>query len=296
MRLLFISLLIFSGIINCWASNRIVAVVDKEVITEQELKNYINLLKLRLSLVYGEESPEFLREFKKEKERALEKLIEDKLIIQEAKRENLIVPDKLIERKLKEFISSFKDEDEFMASLRERGLNLASLKEKIKEQFLIQMLLDKEVKNKIKVKPYEVTQYYRAHPEEFNLPPSIEYKVLKFPSQLIAFQVFQELKREGVEKILKKYSQNLLEGKLSKEETRAELKGLFELKEREISSPLQIEGEFMIFIIDKKYPSQTVSLEEAKEEIWEKVYQEKFQKRLKLWLDRLKEKALIKRY
>ncbi|HEC68789.1 MAG TPA: hypothetical protein ENI31_00660 [Candidatus Omnitrophica bacterium] len=296
MRLLFISLLIFSGIANCRASNRIVAVVNKEIITEQELKNYINLLKLRLSLVYKESSPEFSREFKKEKEKALEKLIEDRLIIQEAKRENLAVPDKFIERKLKEFISSFKDEDEFMASLRERGLNLASLKEKIKEQFLIQALLDKEVKDKIEVKPYEVTQYYRAHLEEFNLSPSIEYKALKFSSQLIAFQVFQELKREGVEKILKEYSQNLIEGKLSKKEARAELKELFELKEGEISSPLQIEGEFMIFIINKKNPSQTPSLEEVKEKIWEKLYQEKFQKKLNLWLNSLKEKALIKRY
>ncbi len=297
MRLFFLSLFLFFVFGNLsWSSNRIVAIVNNEIITEKELKDYISLIKFRLSLKYDQNSLEFLKEFQKQKQQALDKLIEDRLIIQEAHKKNIEIPQKLIEKKLNEFILNFKDEYEFEASLRERGLSIFSLKEKIKEQLLIQRTLEEEVRSKIEIKPYELTQFYNSHIKEFIVEPSIDYRALKFSSELEAYQASQELKEANKEIVIKKYSQYLIQGRLNKEKAREELKEIFKLKEGEVSLPIEIDKEFIIFIIDKKYPPRRASLEEVKEKIYSRLYQEKFKERLKTHLKDLKQKAIIKKY
>jgi len=78
--------------------NRILAVVGKKVITQQDLNNYLQMVYLRLSQIYnGEELEKKLRE---EKENALQNLVQDKLLLQEAQRLKLTLDDYWIDKEI----------------------------------------------------------------------------------------------------------------------------------------------------------------------------------------------------
>ena len=286
--------LFFVSIINLsQAQNKIIAVVNDEAITEKELRDYLNMVKLKLSEEYQGQYPE--EEFIKEKESALDRLIEDRLIIQEAKKKQIEIPEALIDRKVDEFASRFVNKQDFENSLLQQGLTISSLKKKAKEQFLMRQIINDEIRSKIQVLPYEVTDYYNLHKEEFKSKLSVDYRALKFSQHVQAYLALEELKKsQDFESTIAKYSQNLAQGTITKDQSRKELGSIFELKEKEISAPILIGEEYYLFIIDKINPEKVLSIDEIKDKIWQNIYQEKFEKEIFEWFNTLKEKAVIK--
>lgn len=295
MKIMCLCLCFFLVMNVAYASEKVVAVVNEEVITSKELKDFLDLLKVRLSLEYNDEA-DLLRAYNRQKQEALENLIEDRLIIQEAKAEKIEIPQERIDQKLEEFTSRFMSQQHFEETLRNQGLSFDSLRQKITEQLLIRGIIDEKVKARIEISPSDITNYYRTHREEFTLPDCIDYRFLKFVQKTRAYQVYEELtKAEDVGQALDEYSQILIKGTLTKGETRPEVEHLFNLEEGQFSAPLEIDDEYYIFIVDRKKPQSFCSIAEVQDKVWNIVYQDKYIEKLSLWIESLKEKAVIKK-
>jgi len=278
-----------------FCQDKIVAIVNNGVITEKEVKDYLNLVMLRLSVEEGDKA-EFLDEYEKEKEGALERLIEEKLIIQEAYREGWDIPEEAVDERIYEYIVSFGSRHRFEDSLAAKGLTIASFKEKIKNQLLMRQIINDKVRGRVEITPFEITDYYESHREEFKEPSSVQYRALKFTKQEEAFNVFGQLQGgQSRQEVIDTYRDNLIKGNLKRGQSREELEVLFDLDEGEVSSPINLEEEFYIFIIDRKSPGRILTLEEAKDRAWDMVYQDNFKNVFSEWVNELKEKAVIKK-
>src|SRR3989339_553217 len=82
-RLFFVFCLLWAGVSDVAAVDRIIAVVNQDTITQSEADVYLSIISLQLSRQYkGIELDERMKE---EKEQLISKMVEDKIILQEAK-------------------------------------------------------------------------------------------------------------------------------------------------------------------------------------------------------------------
>ena len=266
--------------------NRIVARVNDQIVTYKDLNDYCELFFNRL-----EENNCQQEEVKKN---ALERLIEDRLILDRAKKEEIKVAPALIENKLREIINAYSSFEEFEKSLIERGLNITILKERIKEQFMVQAVIDKYVRSRIKVFPWEITNYYQNHSQEFYSSAKFIFWIAS--KEEILDEIYKLTKEEGFEKTKKEFKENLLRIEQGTKDLRKEIIEILEkLKENEFTI-VEIEGKKHFVYLEKKNIFSLLPLEKAKERIYNYLWEEKFKKRFKSWLKMLKKEAIIEIY
>lgn len=282
-RLFFLFLLVLL-VLKAEEINRIIAKVNEEVITSQDLENYCKLLKYKNPQIQIDE---------KLKKEILNTLIENKLILSLAKREKVKVPQYWIKEELKKIISSYPSREAFYQTLAKEGLNITLLKERLKEQYLIQWTVEKYVRSKIKITPYEVTQFYYANKEKFTKAPSYLLWIGKWKKKEEAEKIYEKLKNNPE---IDKESCGLTHIQVEENELKEEIKKIVvEMKERELVQK-EINGFFYLIYLEKKIPSRKLSLEEVKDEIYSLLEEKKFEELFKKWIKDLKKKALIKIY
>ena len=98
------------------AEDKIIAVVNKDTITQSEAEVYLNIIRLQLSRQFkGNELEEKLKE---EKKQLIEKMIEDRVIIQEAKRKNLQARAEKVKFRIDEIMAGYQSEVDFENSIK----------------------------------------------------------------------------------------------------------------------------------------------------------------------------------
>ncbi|MCD6134524.1 MAG: peptidyl-prolyl cis-trans isomerase [Candidatus Omnitrophica bacterium] len=281
-------------VLEAETADRILAVVNKHVITQVDMRNYLEGLRFRLSQQYR--GSQLDKVYKEEAKSALADLIGDILIVEEAEKEKIDIPQEMVETRFLQFRKSFSSPDEFDAYLRQTGTSISDIKKKIKRQLLIREFINRKVRPTIEIKPSEITNYYRTHQEQFRHPEEIEYESLKFESKVSAENALAEIKKEGFAKARQDYPQQFLSGSINMRQCRSELLPLFSLKEGDCSDIIEVGDSYFIFYVKKVRPERLISLKEAQTTIWGIIYQDKFAHKLDGLIEELKKKAVIKIY
>ncbi len=145
-------------------ADRIVAVVGDEIITERELEKAYN--RDSLHLMKGDTTDGSSEKLTKAE--YLARMIEQKLIEQEVKRQGIEIEDmdvdRTIERRRKELGFT---EEEFRRALSMQGIEMEHYREAIRKQLTTNRLIRKEVKGEIEISDREIEAYYNQHPERF---------------------------------------------------------------------------------------------------------------------------------
>ncbi len=152
----------------------IVAVVGDEIILYSELETQIRLLAMQ-----GKVDLKDSLVVKGLRGKVLEEMVNDRLILVEAKRETLQVTsgevNQALEEQLKKVEGQFSSSAEFQRELEREGLTLEKLKRRFRSQvqreLLKQKLIDKLVSH-VKVSDGEVRSFYQSHKD--SLPPQKE--------------------------------------------------------------------------------------------------------------------------
>ena len=278
----------FSVHILYGVEDKVVAIINNEAITKAELDSYINLIKLQVGY-------EGWRQYGMSERKALENLIEDRLVVQEAKRKELEIADRLIESRLEETKSKFGSEFEFSEFLAKQGLSLTELKQRIKEKMLSDKLINIEVRSRIFVSPKEVTEFYQEHINDFYLPERVRLESIFVQDKDLSKQIYERLK-EGADfaefqnKFSEKSSLDLVNrGQLLKEIEDV----VFSLDVGEFSKPLEISGGYYIFLAQEKFPPSKKKLIEVQDGIRNILLETRFNTRLKKLIEKLKENSYI---
>ncbi|OGX55848.1 MAG: hypothetical protein A2447_04050 [Omnitrophica WOR_2 bacterium RIFOXYC2_FULL_38_12] len=300
---IFISLLIILIlIINCYAiEDAIVAVVNNELLTLKDLKNYI--LSTQASLVTEGIPEEKIKVIMAELQKnGLNKLIEDKLILSRANVIGLEVQDKLVNERMKEIKSKYTSEQEFLDALIKNGTNITELKSKYKDQFKIQFVIEHEVKSKIYVNPQEVTDFYESNKELFQKKERvvldsiyISYGKDKAAAQAKANEAIAKIMAgKDFLETAKEYSDSPSLGEIEKGQLMPSIEDIiFNMEEGGVSSQVEVDTGIYIFRISKIIEPKIAPLVEVKDKIYNYVYQNKLSEKFRTWLEELKNNAYI---
>ncbi|TRZ96312.1 hypothetical protein D4R78_00995 [bacterium] len=281
---------------DLYAQDKIIAVVNSEVLTQKDLDDFINFTRIQLAAEYsGRELESKIQTMKLD---LLDKLIEDRLILQEAKKEKVLINEVRIKERIDEIKGQYQSESRFQADLAKQGVSQADIENKIREQLLMYAVIDSKIRSKIRLNPKEITEFYKEHAGEFKLPEQREFACLSTKSKDLANEIYNHLKStpQGLEQLAEKYS--LVINKVSAKnegELRKDIEdAVFKLKTNEVTSPLEIDNSYYIFRLDQIVPERKQSLSEIQVRIHALLYGQKMQQELIKWLDEIKKTAYIK--
>ena len=278
------------------AEEKIVAIVNNEVITQRDLEAFLNFMRVQLSKDYS--SQELDEKIAMMKSDLLDRLIEDRLILQEAKKNNLKADDSRTKSKIDELKKRYNSEEDFENSLKSQGLVEADLQARVRDQILMYNIVEIKIRDKIVIKPAEITEYYNKNIASFNLAEEREFKSLAVSEEDKAKKAAEDI-REGkdVNELVKEsgFTANVFSARQDGELKKDVEEILFNLKSGEVSQPLKIKDSYYIFQLSKINPSRQQVLSEVQDFIHATLYENKMQEAMVKWVEELKKKAYLKK-
>ena len=291
---------------------RIVAVINEDIITLSELKNislpYLARMKAKYSATYG---PEEIIETERQ---ILNQLIDEKLVNQEADRLKLEVTEKEVARATREVRDRAQlTEEQFEQALAEDGMTIESYQEQLRAEMKKMRLIDQEIKAKVHVTKKEIDEYYKKHKSEYNAPPEVRLQQIllivppESTPQVVAQireraeQILTEIQQgEDFNAMVKSYSQDSSAvtggdmGVFRQGELFSALdEAAFTLKVGEVSPVIQTPKGFHIIRVLDKIDRQKMTEEARRDEIDALLYNQKVEDALKQWIKELKKQSYV---
>ena len=278
-----------------YAQDQIVAVVNNEIVTQKDLNDFLNFMSMQLSRQYKDKALE--DKINSIKSDLLNRLIEDRLILQEAKKENVEVDSNRVKAKINEIKKQYHSDTEFQEELMKQGLTQADIENKIREQFLMFSIVERKVRSKISIKPDEVTEFYEKNKKDFNSGEERDLEAYSLENEDLA-QSFSYSLRTGKkpEDLATRYpftvnSLNVRKG----DELRSEIEEVvFKLGLNETSGPIKIDDKYYVFRLVEIIPPQELTLAQVQNKISTFLFERKMQEEFTRWLDDLKKQSYIK--
>ena len=282
-------------------NDAIVAIVNNDVITLKDLKDYIGSIYRQL-MVEHKSLQEIQETMAAYEEKGINQLIEDKLILAAANDKELQIRPEVADKRLKEIKDKYATEDEFLKVLNNQGVTITDLKNKLINQMKAHYIVDIEVKQKVFVNPQEVTKYYNEHADDFTRKAKYSLQ-----SVYVSFDKGKQEARsrtaearaklasgEDFEKISKEYSELPSVGTMEEGQmVPAVEQVVFGLKIGEVSQPVEVEGGIYVFKVTGILPGRVETLKEVKDKVYNKLYDEQFQQKFKIWIDKLRQKNYV---
>ena len=245
----------------------------------------------------------------------LKKMIEEKIILQEAKRKGVEVSDAEVDRTIAEVKQQYSlSPDDLEKVLKEEGTTLAAYRRTTRESIMISRLIDGNVDAKVFIGDQEIDEYYRANQKEFvSSPETVEVKAIFLrlrdgasvteltDLKLKSLRVATLLQGgDHFDRLLYEYSDEPLKsnegvlGQFTKGALVPRLDSVvFALREGETSSPVWVsEGAYILQLV-RRNSEQYKTLPEVKEEIRHRLHTQKREKIFNEWRKTLWEKSFV---
>ena len=290
-----------------------VAVVNGSVITRADFDREVSRVQQRLFRMGKPSSDSQLSEIKKE---VLKNLINRELFYQESQRQGIIVDEAAVNEQLRKLKERFPSEAEFKSALSKANLSEDALKSQFKRGMAIQQFIDKQFVQKITVSDKDSKAYYDSHPDLFKQPEQVRARHILIKVDPGGDESQKVEARKKMEKIQGRVQKGEDFAALAKEfsEGPSSAKGgdlgyfgrgqmvkpfeeaAFTLRPGEVSDIVETKfGYHLIKVMDKK-PETTVAYEDIKDKLERHLRQEKVQRKLSLYVEKLKEKAKVERF
>lgn len=305
-------LLSFSFLFGQDVVDAIVAIVNDDIITISDyMIEHDTLYELLRSQLQGEE---FTKQYKKEKEGLLERMITEQLLLQEATRQD-IRSTANIDEQIRTLVDNIKaqynigSDEEFKRMMAKQGINYESWIEQQERNILQQALIFSEVGRSIAIDETDVVNYYDLHPEEFTELPSYKLRGIYISSEdksdEDAQAKMEEIDRkiaagEELEGLASEYSEGPEKeskgdiGTYKKGEMDKNLEQAVEnLEEGDLTSWIDIPAGWFLLKLDEKTESRLKAYEDVKKEIENQLFMQEQQVRIRDYLEDLKKRSYI---
>ncbi|MCK4859611.1 MAG: peptidyl-prolyl cis-trans isomerase [Candidatus Omnitrophica bacterium] len=275
--------------------NKIVAVVNNGVITQQELDYSLLPLYEQYKAVYQGE--DLNRKIKKAEKDILEQMIENKLIFQEAKKKGFEAVEEEIEKEINEAKKAFASVEEFNKTLERENFNIQKLKQKYERQIIIRKAVRGYLAEKVRITPQEISSYYQQHKDDWTQQRKVKVRMISTKSEDEIVEALDKLRAgNDFNLVAREYSANGDEEVkfISKGEMVAEIDNvIFSLKIGEISGLIKTEVGYHIFKVEGKQQRKISGLPKVMGEIENILWQKKSARELAKWIEELKQDAYI---
>jgi peptidyl-prolyl cis-trans isomerase SurA len=289
--------------------NRVVAVVNNDVITLYELNN-------RMKEMTGVPAEELMQKneamYRDTRQKILELLIDEKIAQAKIKELRIQVSEKQVDNFLEKMKRDNQwTQEDLVAGLEKEGFSYEKYRERIKRDIERSQLIEYEVRSKIIIREEAIQKYYEEHKGTFGVAEKVHLAGI--------FLMRKNLKSEEEMRELYKKAQDLSAklkagadfgqmagtysegpgakqggdlGQFTVDHLEAGLKSVVEaLPEGGISDPLVRPNGIQIIKVVKKQMGKIRSLEEMKEAIYGILYQEEVNRRYQSWIKELRDSA-----
>jgi len=105
--------------------------------------------------------------------RLLDQLVGYRLLVQETKTRNVVVPDAEIDARIGQIRQQFPNEEAFTKALAQQNLSVEKLKADARTDMAVAKMISDEVASKVVVKPTDIDAFYKANQQRFQQPERV---------------------------------------------------------------------------------------------------------------------------
>ncbi len=157
--------------------DRIIAIVDQDVISEKELQEKINSVVNNLKSQKIEIPPEGIL-----RKQVLERLITNSIQIQLASQTGLKINDAQVDKTIERIAEKNKlNIDNFKKELEKEGINYYKFREEIRNEIIISQLKDREVRSKIVITEGEIVNFLNIQSQEVQDEFEVAHILIRVP-------------------------------------------------------------------------------------------------------------------
>jgi parvulin-like peptidyl-prolyl isomerase len=212
--------------------------------------------------------------------------------------------------------NNLEDDARFQAALKAEGMTLPDLRRNLEKSMLVQQVMSREVAGKISINEEEAKAYYETHKQEFSTPSTLtlreilievpvangqvnaaaddaaKEKALDVRNRLLGGEPFARLAAEVSDSSSK--TNGGLIGPINYEEISPAMpKVLDGLKVGDVSEPLRTARGYQLLKLEERTAVKTKTFEEARDEIGNRVGDQKMGIERDKYLDKLRAEATI---
>ena len=130
------------------------------------------------------------------KRKVLSDLIRERLLLQEASRRGITVPDEALEARVEELRAGYTGSP-LRKSLIKHAMDYDQWRRALRENMVMEALFAHVVQDAGKVTDQEVGQYYRNHLDEFLIPEAVELNQIVVKSRSTAQRLLRRIRKRG---------------------------------------------------------------------------------------------------
>lgn len=302
-------LMLVASPVSAETVSRIAAIVNQDVITTAQLDREIDQMVSPEAKEAGI-SPTQRDELRR---KILDKVIEDTLLRQRIEKLGLQVSDEDIEQAINDVQAQNNiNREQLIEALTAQGLSFDVYRERLRQQLLNFRLIGREIQGQVEITNTEMRDYYRTHLEDYRNDPFIRLSRITFrleaassPAEIAAMRAKAEAAlsqlrqgKEFFEVLMQNASTagvdggdmgHITEGSLSDSFNRA----ISELAPGQTSGIIETAEGFHILRLDERNTGETQTFETVKDQIKNKMLEEKRAAALAEWTKNLRESADI---
>jgi parvulin-like peptidyl-prolyl isomerase len=213
--------------------------------------------------------------------------------------------------------NKIENDEQFLAALKSENMTMADLRRNLERSMIFQRVQQNEVLGKIGVTDDEAKKYYQTHMNEFTTAPSVTLREIQLavPGDGRGINVaadeavkarIEELRvrvttgGEAFDKLAAEVSDSPskanggLIGPISLNDVNADLRKLIEaMKIGEVSQAIRLPRGYQLLKLETLTPAQTMSFEQAREQIGDRVFTDKRKAEFQKYLEKLRSQAII---
>ena len=292
---------------------RIIAKVDDEVIMLSELQDFVKPRVDKLRRDYrGEQLNRRIRELEI---KALDAMIQSKLILKRSSALELKVSEKEIEKAVAGILRQNKTTTAGLRSfLSLQGMTMEKYRDELRKKLLARKVETMEVGARVSVVEQEIADYYEAHADDYREAESRVVRQIFFPvskdasaaeieaQRKKADLAYEEAAKPGADfaGLAEKHSEGPARGRggalgsVKKGEVFPELEQLiFSTAKGATSKPTRTRVGFHVIHVDDVTPGKVITLDRVSGKIRDKIFREKLTKRRREWVTELKRAAFL---
>ena len=301
-----------SAAVQAAVADRIVAVVNDDVITLSEWNNAFEPYQERFEASY--QGPDREKARAETKLVLLNRMIDNLLMEQESRKTGIAVRNEDVTDAIMDMQKQRKmSPNEFQKALEREGITPDAYRRDIRDQLMRMKLIRRDIKSRVAVTDEEIGEYYRKHREDYEGKESVRIKqillilpkeedpAVKEKLRADAEAIHKRLMNgEPFEPLSAKYSQGPEAasggdiGYIEKGMIHSEVEdAAFSLPLNQISGVIESPiGFHIIHVVDRR-GAGLKAIEGVREEIREKIDREKMEKKFGEWLEELRKKSHI---
>lgn len=293
---------------------KVVAVVNDEIILQSELEQWA-APQLQQRGALDLDSSAGKKAFDDVKRETLEKLIDSRLVLQQAGELKLAVSNDEVERALDEVKKQNKlDDATFAEALKQQGFTLDSYKKNLKRQILELKVINTAVRSRVQVSDDEVKTYYLQNAKQLNGQGSAHLRQILIGVAADASADEVERRRKTAEKMVSLTREGKSFVELAKqysddELTKSEGGDLGEIgpgvlqdaldevvrnmEPGDVRGPIRTARGWHVIQLVERSSSNVLPFEQVKEQLRKQLYDQQVEKTSTSWIKELRKKAHV---